>query len=301
MNIQLTKHILYSFSIAVTLMACNSNEDTLSVEHEKDSTKTVINVSERTITNLIQSIPSPVEMASIIKESGAEYNENILNPSENYKKYATSMDKAINIGIYSADLGYINIYEKSLSSVTYLRSIKSLSNDIQVGQFFDFETLNKLASNNKNMDSLLFISTSCFNKMDKYLREHKRNELSILIITGAWVEGLYITSEIARSNKTDALLENIGAQKINVENLMIILDLYKEDPYFKKLGSYFSEVKKVYDGITITYEYKEPITKEVNGELVIEDNTTSKVVVTEEQQKTIREVITKLRKEIISL
>ena len=301
MKTQIVKHALYSFFIAGILLSCNSNEDTLKIEHEKDSTKTVINVSEKTINNLIQSIPSPIEMASIIKESGAEYNENILNPSENYKKYGTSMDKAINIGIYSADLGYINIYEKSLSSITYLRSIKSLSNDIQVGQFFDFETLNKLASNNKNMDSLLFISTSCFNKMDKYLREHKRNELSILIITGAWVEGLYITSEIAKSNKTDALLENIGAQKINIENLMVILNLYKEDPYFKKLGDSFSNLKKVYDGITITYEYKEPVTKEVNGELVIEDNTTSKVVVTDEQQKTIQEVITKLRKGIISL
>ena len=150
------------------------------------------------------------------------------------------------------------------------------------------------------MDSVLFISTSCFNKMDKYLREHKRNELSILIITGAWIEGLYITSEIAKNHKTDALMDNIGAQKINVENLMVILDLYKGDPYFKKIGNYFSGLKKVYDGITITYEYKEPITKEVNGELVIEDNTTSKVIVTEEQQNSIREEITKLRKEIIS-
>jgi hypothetical protein len=280
-------------------MSCNSNEDTLKIANDIDTTKKVINVSEETINNLIQSIPSPVEMASIIKESGAEYNDAILNPSENFKNYGTSQDKSINLGIYSADLGYINIYEKSLSSINYLRSIKSLANDLQIGQFFDFETLNKIATNNKNMDSILFISTSCFNKMDKYLRDHKRNELSILMITGAWVEGLYITSEIAKNNKTDALLENIGAQKINIENLMIILNLYKEDPYFKKLGDDFSELKKIYDGITITYEYKEPVTKEVNGELVIEDNTTSKIVVTEEQQKSIHEVITKLRKNII--
>ncbi|MBI4947908.1 MAG: hypothetical protein HY840_16075 [Bacteroidetes bacterium] len=300
MKIKLTKLIAYSL-IAGAFMACNSNEDTLKIESGKDSTKAVINVSEKTITNLIQSIPSPIEMASIIKGSGAEFNEKILNPSENYKKYGTSMDKAINIGIYSADLGYINIYEKSLSSIDYLHSIKSLSNDIQVGQFFDFETLNKLASNSKNMDSVLFISTSCFNKMDRFLREHKRNELSILIITGAWVEGLYITSEIAKNNKTNDLIENIGSQKINIENLNVILDLYKGNPYFKNLGEHFSELKKVYDGITITYEYKEPITKEVNGELVIEDNTTSKIVVTDAQQKIIREVITKLRKEIISL
>jgi hypothetical protein len=42
----------------------------------------------------------------------------------------------------------------------------------------------------KNLDSLIFISVHSFNQMDDYLRTNKRGNLSALIITGTWIEGL---------------------------------------------------------------------------------------------------------------
>ena len=105
------------------------------------------------------------------------------------------------------------------SGIEYLASIKKLADNIKVGQFFDFETLKRIASNNKNYDSLLFISTDNFNKMDKQLRDQKRGELSVLMITGAWLEGMHVATQVCKVKETKELTDRIGYEKINLDNI----------------------------------------------------------------------------------
>ena len=157
----------------------DTGENTMNDLLEEDSASAT-KISEEVLTELIQRIPSPVEIVALIKASGAEYSEAILNPTSNSEKYTTSYQQAFNLGVYGADLGYINMYEKTISSLSYLNAVKEMADLIKVGQFFDFNTLKRLSSNKENIDSLLYITTSNFNRMDEYLREQKRSDLSIL-------------------------------------------------------------------------------------------------------------------------
>ncbi len=300
----MNKNTLTFFTFLMLLMgltACGggSENDSLDSELPADTIAAGANVSEDVLNNLIQSIPSPVEMASVIKASGGEYNSRILNETDNVDKYNNNYKQALNIGIYSADLGYINIYEKTMSAMGYISSIKTLADQIKVGQFFDFATLKNLASNSKNADSLLYISMSSFNKMDAYLREQKRGELSVLIITGAWLEGLHIASEVAKVKASADIVEKIGEQKIVLNNLLLIVNLYNKIPYFANVASELEKLKGIYDQVTITYEYAEPETKEVNGQLVIVDNSTSKINMTDDQLKKIIETTASIRTQLV--
>ena len=125
-----------------------------------------------------------------------------MNKQDNSRLYTTDQEKALSIGVYSGDLGYINIYEKSYLTVNYLTTIKGLADDINIGQFFDFATIKRMASNNDKMDSLIYLSTINFNKMDEFLRSQKRSNLSILMVTGTWTEGLYIATQVFKENKS---------------------------------------------------------------------------------------------------
>lgn len=280
-------------------MSCGGSDDKLEQKVQTNDSLTgplkPVDVSEETINGIIQSIPTPVEMASLLKSNGATYDAAILNTTDNASKYNTNYSKALNIGIYSADLGYINIYEKTFSAVNYLSTVKGLADDIKVGQFFDFETLKRFASNNNNYDSLLYVSTDNFNKMDAFLREQKRGELSVLMISGAWLEGLYIATQVNKQVKTKELKERIGYEKINLDNILVILNAYKQDKYFAGIVAEFDKMKAIYETIKITYEYKEPETKEVNGQLVIVNNSKSTVNITDEQVITITEALANIR------
>jgi hypothetical protein len=259
-----------------------------------------LKLSEEIIGDVIQNISSPVEMANLIKSTGVDFSQQILNNPENISKYSTSFKRALNLGVYSADLGYINSYDKSNIVVSYLLAIKSLADGIRVGQFFDFEALKRMATNSSNLDSLMQMSVSSFNQMDSYLRNQNRSNVSALIITGAWVEGLYIASDVIEKTKDEELISRLGEQKEIVDILYIILKNYEQHNDFKELITYIEDLKRLYKNVKITKEVVEPKTIEQDGMLIIVQDEISHVEVSPKDLGTIIEKIKEIRSYVVS-
>ena len=289
--------------LSLSLASCNgnrTNRDKLNINSLlEESAGNNLEISEESMSAIIGSIPSPLEIAMVIRQSGTGFNESLLNRQDNSSFYTTDQSKAMSIGLYSGDLGYINIYEKSFLTVNYLNTIKKLADDINIGQFFDFATIKRLASNNNKMDSLIYLSTMNFNNMDKFLRSQKRSNMSILMVTGTWTEGLYIATQNYRGNKNKEIMEWIGYQKIIVDQLLLGLSAYKNDLFFQKMISDMNQLKGLYDNVTITYEYHEPVSVEVDGRLVIVDKSTSKVNITPEQVEQICNLVEQIRTRLV--
>jgi hypothetical protein len=291
--------------ISVILTACggsNNGSENLDINKllQESAANSDLEISQESMNAIIESIPSPVEIAMIIKSSGTGFDETLINSQDNIKFYNSDKAKALSIGIYSGDLGYINIYEKSFLTVNYLTTIKKLADDISIGQFFDFEMIRRLASNNDKMDSLIYLSTVNFNKMDAFLRSQKRTNMSILMVTGTWLEGFYIATQNYKTGKNPQLMDWIGNQKIIIDQLMLGLQAFKNDPYFQQVVGDLDELKAIYEKITITYEYHAPESVEVDGRLVIVDKSTSKVNVTEEQVEQICSIVMQIRSKLVA-
>ena len=287
--------------LCLLLTACGgkNKKEKIDMNSLMNQGQETLEISPESLNAIIESIPSPLEIAMVIKQSGFEFNEKMLNSQDNVKLYTTDQEKALNIGIYSGDLGYINIYEKAYMTVYYLASIKALADDINIGQFFDFSTIKRMASNNDKMDSLIFLTTNNFNKMDAFLRSQRRSNLSILMVTGTWTEGLYIATQVAKENKNKEITEWVGYQKVIIDQLILGLSAYKNDAYFQSLVNDLKSLKAVYDGITISYDYHEPESVEKDGRLVIVDKSTSTVNINEAQLKQITDLVTKMRSRLI--
>ncbi len=138
--------------------------------------------------------------------------------------------------------------------------------------------------------------------MDEYLRENNRSNLSALTIAGAWLEGLYLTSEVYQSNPDPQLREAIGEQKIMLSNLMILLENYKNSPNFKELIQDFKKIHDIFKEVNITVEQGE--TEQIideNGQLSFKQNDKSIVKITDEQLYKIIEETNKVRNNLISL
>jgi hypothetical protein len=264
---------------------------------ESDSNN--LEISAESMNSIIEAIPSPVEVAMVIKKSSTGFNESLLNPQDNYRLYTTDQEKALNIGIYSGDLGYINMFDKSYLTLNYLTTIKKLADDINIGQFFDFATIKRLASNNDKMDSLIYLSTVNFNKMDAFLRSQKRSNMSILMVTGTWTEGLYIATQDYKVNKSNEIMEWVGYQKIIINQLILGLSAYKDDQYFQNIVTEMNKLKLLYDKVNLVYEYHEPESVEVDGRLVIVDKSTSSVSIVPEQVTQIGVMVAQIRSDLI--
>ncbi len=258
-------------------------------------------ISEEVLSDIIQQIPSPLEISYLLKDAGTNYDYSFLNPPGNSSNYNSNFSKAINLGIYGTDLGYANIYEENQDAIKFLNSIKGLANDLSIGQFFDFSTIAKLATNSKNLDSLLLITTQNFNDINTYLQENKRSNISILILTGGWLEALHITCQVAKKNPSnEALVEKIGEQKIILDQIKYMLEFYNKDPYIAELHQRILGLEKAFEEIEIITTYGEKTMEEVNGILVVRDNSTTKVNITTENVDAIRDQVSKIREKVIS-
>ena len=294
------KYYLPITILSVSLFSCGGSDST-SLDSELGDPSLMVNSKKQAkmLDDLIQSIPSPVEMNTVIKESGATFNANIMHKTANVNKYTTNYQQAFNVGVYTADMGYINVYDKTMYSLACISAVKKLSDAIQVGQFFDFEALQRLSKNNNNIDSLQYISINSFNKMDAYLRSQNRGELSVLIVAGAWLEGLHIATQTMKANANDELREKIGEQKIVLESLLKILEMCNQIPEFKSIIENYTKLNDLYKKVKIEYIQGEPTTKIVDGQLVIEDSSSSKIIMTDAQLNEITNLVEDVRKELL--
>ncbi len=297
------KKIGYLLVSVLFIYACNSggnkNRDDFNDIPENVINEGVLEISEQDVQEFVDNMSSPVEMAALIKRLNVNYSNKYLAPTTNIENYSTNFQQAFNLGVYGVDLGYLNIYNKTNSVIDYISAIKTLADGINVGQFFDFNTLKRLAQSNSNLDSLMFISVHSFNRMDRYLRNNNRSNLSVLIISGLWIEGMYLATQVYKESPHPELRERIGEQKIILDRLMIFLSNFESDKQFSGLIADFKVIQDDLKEVTITIKKGEPEAIEKDGMLTIVQNDVSYVEISDKQIEKIIEDTEKIRNKLI--
>jgi hypothetical protein len=254
-----------------------------------------LQISSETMNDIIQNVASPIEVAALISALNVPYSTQYLADPESLSTNTTSFEMAFSLGALSADLGYLNMYKKTGTAVNFLSSINRLADALQIGQFFDFATIKQLATSSSDLDSLMFISVNSFNNMDDYLRETDRSNLSALMIAGVWIEGLYLSTQVAVQNSNEDLKSMIGEQKLILNDLLLILNNYKNEEAIAAYVTDLEKIKSIYDEVKITYEVGEPETIEKDGMLIVVQSESSHVTMSEATLQKIIEITEQVR------
>jgi len=286
-SLLVTAFVVLAFGLT-SCTTCSRNNEAFVIPDSMNEEAGELQVNPSVMEEMVDNISSPIEMASLVKSLNVPFSQKYLATTKNVSNYNTSHEKAFNLGIFGCDLGYLNMYGRTSLVLDYISAIKNLADGINVGQFFDFSTLKRLATNNQNVDSLVHISQQSFNRMDKYLQRNNRGNLSILMVAGVWVEGLYLSCQFLKERPNEKrLAESICEQKLMLDQLILILKNYSREQYITSLTEELTTLKNIYDGIRITIEVGEPRMVEVNGMLTFIQTDVSTVHYTEEQMQAI--------------
>lgn len=259
-------------------------------------------LSHEAIDDIVQNIGSPVEIASLLIDLEVPFISEHLASIDQAENLSTNFQKALRLGIYGADLGYLNIYEKTGDAVETLSTINRLADGLRVGQFFNFETLKNLAVNRSNIDSLLFMSVHSYNQIDEYLRENDRGYLSALMITGVWLEAQYLACQVVKDYPHMDLKNRIAEQKIIINDLLMLLRPYNESSdEYSDLYDSIEQLKREYSDVDITYTPGEPETVEKDGRLVVVQHEESNVRFSDKVLEGIIMKTEEIRNKIVSL
>jgi len=248
--------------------------------------------------NIFYNVPSPMETASLLKKAGAEYNASILNDVKNVDKYTSASKQALNLGIYGAALSYASVFNQTQESMFYTSCAKKLADRLGVIHAFNDSTLEAMEKNMNDRDALLDIISETYWSMDAYLKENERENISALMIAGGWVEGLYIATQVARTNDSPELRQRIAEQKLSLNELIGLMGTYEGDDAaiqgvmadLDALSALFAEVNVGGGGAVLTEE---------NGVAVIGGGGTA-AGLTDDQLKALRDKAASIRNNYIN-
>ena len=143
-----------------------------------------------------------------------------------------------------------------------------------MSKIYNEDLYTKIKQNIDKKDELVKILTSAFNDSYGYLSDNDQQPLAILVVGGAWVEGMYLTTHVS-----EAAYQVVGISKVLLEqkkSFEIFLEIakpYLNDPSVGDFVKLLDPVKKVYAGIGtgLTEQNIKDITKvivDVRGQIV---------------------------------
>jgi hypothetical protein len=250
-----------------------------------------------TIGGSMFSIPSPIQTAMLIEKSGADYSKGFLNDAKRVATYATNYQKAINLGVYGADVGYVTIYDQSQDALKYLGVINKLTDELGITGAFDESTIKRFETNFGKRDSMLNLVAVAYRNSDAFLKDNDRMNVGALILAGGWIETLYFSTQIAVKDGNKDVLNRIGEQKYTLNNIVKMLTPYYNQPEYDVLVDDLIELAYDFDAIDIQYTYEKPEVDIANKTTKI--NSKTEVVITPEHLQAIADKVANIRNKIV--
>jgi hypothetical protein len=148
--------------------------------------------------------------------------------------------------------------------INYLNAIRALANELNMSKIYNEDLYTKIKQNFDNKDELVKILTSAFNDTYAYLSENDQQPLALLVVGGAWVEGMYLTTHVSEAAYQVAGISKVLLeQKKSFDIFLEITKPYLNDPSVSDFVKVLDPVKKVYEGIgtSLTEQNIKDITK----------------------------------------
>ncbi|HQQ92925.1 MAG TPA: hypothetical protein PLQ93_00105 [Bacteroidia bacterium] len=266
------KKILYSFVVIVSgllFYSCSEGEKTDELVEEES--QTTVNSSQVNFSaqNVFNTLPDKKLVLELIDKNHLEYNPDFLNDPNFVTKYNVEFFKAVNLGIYGSDLTISSTFDQTQESMVFLKCVNVLAGNLGVNAAFDQNMFDRIQSNDNNKDSVLQIITDSFLKVDEILKNNQRPGTSAVILAGCWIEGLYVSCQMAQVVNSESIIKTILSQKESLRNLIALLDgvTLKNDEKF--LITELKELYKLYEVAETTTAYDKAaiasITQKITG------------------------------------
>jgi len=254
--------------------------------------------AQEDVSTIVKAIPSPIEVSQLIKSVQKDYNSSLMHNADKASGYSTNFKKALNLGVYSTNLGVANLYEQSQDVLTYLDAVRDLANGLAIGQYFDYETLKKLSQSN-DLNKLVELTNQNVEKINDNLSQRGREHLAVLLVTGGWLEATHLMAEIYKVNKSADLRERIGEQKNILDMLLPAVEKYSSKPGFPGLIAQLKALQAKFNAVNIKVIPGEQRMVERNGQLVVEDGSKTVVTISDATMMGIANQLGKIRGSII--
>lgn len=251
------------------------------------------------IDKIIEDLPNPSEVPYTLQAAAADYNEDLINDLSKVSQYQNDEDKAaLNLGIYSTDMGYLISYEQVQKSMQYLEGCQKLSETVGISSIFNSQMINEFQESQGSKETLSRLIDQSIEKAGKTLDDADRLNIGALILSGTFIEGVYLAVKVIETYPTDVLDEDnrnlileplvkiVLEQEEPLNDILALLNDVPGDEAINKLKSDFGSLKAIYEGELSEIEQK------------IAENT-GNFMLTQDMLQSVNNEVTRIRTDIV--
>lgn len=240
------KYAIPLVALSVFFTACGGGE-----EQTKETANITTESTDSEESDYV--LPQPISLANAFKSAGLTYAAGKSNPVSKEKSYTLKIDQLLNLGVYSTDLAYCAINNKTQEAREYLMAVQSLGTKVGLESVFsNKEMIAKFDKNLGNEEELENLIYDIQDKSDEYMEDNDLKYLGDIHFAGAWIEGMYLGIE--DSKKKEDLGKALVDQMALLKN---IIKGFKSHPAQEDVR--LKEIIKLYDEILTTYENFESV------------------------------------------
>jgi hypothetical protein len=211
---------------------------------------------EEEIAHLVsEDFPKPSEIPYLVMQTGAEYNQLLINGRDNVDGYiAQPDDAALNLGIYAADMGYLASYDKTQESIEYFQTCKRIADELGIMSGFDPAMVDSVEKNIGNREALTRLLDKAVDQAAQYMGTGANSKIGAMIITGSFVESMHLATGIVNTYPKSAFSD--PNQRMQILTPLITLVL-KQKTSVKEVSDMLSKVDQTARVTKILADWKE--------------------------------------------
>lgn len=235
------KLVFFSTAFILLVVSCSNKAN----KSEADSLDEVVLEETK---EMIASIPAPNSLVvmNLLSEAGAGYIFDITNKTEYIDNYLTVRQKALALGIYSADLSYVTIYNQQEESSAYINSFQQLIDDLEI-PVVDGQIIERFQNNINVKDTLIKLVNEAFTKSNQYLNSSDRVDIALYMLIGSWVETVYLLEKTIEFSVNKApLVKIVLKNKQTLDKIIYLLDEKKNEEGFSELYDSLTNVRELF-------------------------------------------------------
>ncbi len=221
-------------------MSCNNQPTNNQKEKEEIVIEKPDSIQKKSFVYTKYELPLSVDIYQFLKSKHIEFNQHNLHSLENKEKYFTEIKRAQILGIYSSDLAYSSIFDKSQEAVDYFGVAIDLAYKLNIEEGYESELLDRAYDNIDNSDTLSKIASNAYHKTCTSLEKSNRKNVLPFIVLGSWVESVYILTNACKGSKPkDGVYQELYRQRKHLGGLIT----YFNDIFASASNSEKEEVK----------------------------------------------------------
>lgn len=149
------------------------------------------------ISKVISDLPPPSIVPNTLMKLGSEYDPDLVNSIDKIEAYQTDEDKAaLNLGVYATDVGYQVAYQQVEESLSHMEALQRLAETVGVSTAFDISLMEDYEKSMNDPDALTKLLNETMLLAEKRLESSDRLGMAALVLSGSFVEGLYLVINI---------------------------------------------------------------------------------------------------------